>query len=211
MSHKLIAAVVATAALALPATAWSFKLEKPEMTDAGTFTFGGELDFRSLTTEIEDVDGDSEATTVGIGFNIGYLVINSLEVGARLGVRSGSGDGEADLLGFNIGAYGAFYAQWLKGNALFPYATISVDYSSVTSESEVGDTKTESNTSGPIVRGAAGIMLAIGGRTGGFMKVDIGYEYASWTTETESDGNSTDFEGTTSGPTAQLGFGLYIH
>ncbi len=210
MSRLSLAAVVALVALALPATAWSFKLEKPERTDAGTITFTGALDFSSLTTEIEDVDGDSDVTLFGVGLGVGYLVMNSLEIGGNLGVGTASGDDDSSTLGFNIGAFAAFYAQWLKGNALFPYAQLSVDYNSTSTENEIGEETVETTTSGPTIRGAAGIMLAIGGRTGGFMKVDIGYEYYSWTIESDADG-AEDIEGTTSGPSAMLGFGLYIH
>ncbi len=210
MSHKLIAAAVALAALALPATAWSFKLQKPEMTNAGTFTFGGGLNISSLTItdKLEvagmDVEAESSSTTIGIAPSIGYFVMDSLEIGVLLDYHSSSVEPEegdaVESSGFGIGAYGAYYFPWLKGNAMFPYIGASFRY---LSETPGEDTE----VSGYDIRPGVGLMLAIGSRTGGWMKLAVDYQIMSTTTELDGDEAGTR---DTSGLVVGAGFGLYL-
>lgn len=207
MSHKLLAAAVALAAFAIPATAWSFKLERPEMIKAGTFTFTGNVELASLTTADED-DNEADSSTFDLGVGVGYFVMPSLEIGLRAGYGSASDDGPAEASNFLIGAAIAYYFPWLKDNALFPYLGLTLDYASASITND--DADSEITSSGIAVRPAGGLMLAIGGRTGGFMKLDAGYLYNPVTTESKIGDISGDAETTRSGLTVGLGFGLFL-
>lgn len=208
MSHKLIAAAVALAALALPATAWSFKLERPEMIQSGTFTFGGNLSFAALTETNTPKGGDDAETSVsrfGIAPNIGYFVMDGLEIGAMLDYHQASsepdGGDKAETSGYGVGLYGAYYFNFLKDNALFPYVGVSLRYLSETPGEDL-------EVSGTDIRPGIGLMLAIGGRTGGFMKLGVDYQIMSTTAEFDGDEIGTQ---DTSGIVIGMGFGLYIH
>lgn len=208
MSHKLFAAAVAIAALALPATAWSFKLQKPEMVDAGTITFGGDLEFSSLTTttKVGDNESDSESTSFGIAPRIGYFVIDNLELGGELAYQSETskpdGGDESESSAFGIGAFVHYYFRVLEGNALYPYLGARFRYISATPGEDI-------EVSGTSIAPGAGLMLAIGSRTGGFMKLDVAYEINSLTTKV--DGVDDEAETDVSGIVVGLGFGLYLH
>lgn len=209
MANRLILSGVAAAALALPSAALAFKLQKPEFPEGGTFTFGGNLNFNSTTTEVEldGVDGSSETSTTEFGIQprIGYFVIPNLEIGVGLGYRSTTtepeGGDEVETSGFNVGLYAAYYFRFLEGNALYPYVGVGFDYFS---ETPGEDTE----VSGTDIRPGIGLALAIGSRTGGFMKLGIDYQIRSATTEFDGDEVST---ASTSGVVVGLGFGLFIH
>lgn len=207
MSKKLLAAAVALTALALPATAWSFKLQKPEMTNKGTFTFGGGLNIASLTiTDTpEGGDGaDTDSTAIGIAPNIGYFVIDSLEIGVLLDYHSASskpeGGDEVESSGFGVGLYGAYYFNFLEGNALYPYIGASFRYLSDTLGEDL-------ESSGTDIRPGIGLMMAIGSRTGGWMKLGVDYQLKSTTATFDGDDVGTQ---DTSGVVVGLGFGLYL-
>lgn len=209
MSKRLLVSGLAAAALALPSAAMAFKLQKPEFPEAGTFTFGGNLNFAATTNEreVDGVDGTSEesVTAFGIQPQIGYFVIPNLEIGVRLGYQSTTtepeeGD-EEETSGFNVGLYGAYYFRFLERNALYPYVGVAFDYFSQTPGEDTEDSGTD-------IRPGIGLALAIGSRTGGFMKLGIDYQIRSLTREFDGDEVHTD---STSGVVVGLGFGLYIH
>lgn len=210
MSKRLLVSGLAAAALALPSAAMAFKLQKPEFPEGGTFTFGGNLNFASTTTEIElegvDATGEVSTTAFGIAPQIGYFVIPNLEIGVRLGYQSTTtepkGGDESETSGFNVGLYGAYYFRFLERNALYPYVGVAFDYLSLTPEAE------DTEISGTDIRPGIGLALAIGSRTGGFMKLGIDYQIRSTTTEVDGDEASNE---STSGVVVGLGFGLYIH
>jgi hypothetical protein len=206
MANRLILSGVAAAALALPSAALAFKLQKPEFPEGGTFTFGGNLTFASVTDEPEEGDG-VDSTTFAIAPRIGYFVIPNLEIGVGLGYQSttsGEGDSEVESSGFNVGLYGAYYFRFLEGNALYPYVGVAFDYFSQTPGEDI-------ETSGTDIRPGIGLALAIGSRTGGFMKLGIDYQIRSSTTEIEVAGDTVEAESSRSGVVVGLGFGLYIH
>lgn len=204
MSKRLFVSGLAAAALALPSAAMAFKLQKPEFPEGGTFTFGGNLTFESVTDEPEEGDG-TDSTNFAIAPRIGYFVIPNLEIGVGLGYRSstsGEGESEVESSGFNVGLYGAYYFRFLERNALYPYVGVAFDYFS---DSPNDDTE----VSGTDIRPGIGLALAIGSRTGGFMKLGVDYQIRSSTVEI--DGADGEAEFSRSGVVVGLGFGLYIH
>lgn len=144
-------------------------------------------------------------TTIAIAPQIGYFVMNGLEIGALLDYHSTTtepeGGDELETSGFGIGAYVAYYFPWLEGNAMYPYIGASARYLSETPGEDIEE-------SGYDLRPGVGLMLAIGSRTGGFMKLDVAYQIRSMTTEVDGDEAGTS---DTSGLAIGLGFGLYIH
>ncbi len=210
MTKRLLIALAAAAGLVVPSAALAFKLQKPEFVEAGTFTFGGNLAFASLTTEPEEGDGSTTDTTFAIQPRIGYFVMPNLELGLGLGYQSvsseidpGAGDTtESGASGFNIGAGLAYYFNFLERNALFPYIGFAVDYATMSPDEGDASTSTISILPG------VGLALAIGSRTGGFMKLGIDYAYRM---NTFDPGEGDEIESTTSGVQVGLGFGLYIH
>lgn len=207
MPLRMITALAAAALLAVPAAAHAFKLQKPELVEAGTITFGGGLTFESLSSEPDIDNADTtDTTTIGIAPRVGYFVMPNLEVGLGLHYRSatsktGSAD-EIETSGFGVGAYGHYYFRFLEKNALYPYVGIGLDYQS----DELPDVST---TSGTDIKPGIGLALAIGSKTGGFMKLDLGYLIRSRTTSFEMDGLD-DLDVSTSGLVVGLGFGLYL-
>lgn len=137
---------------------------------------------------------------------VGYFVMPNLEVGLGLHYRSSSsktGDAdEVETSGFGVGAYGHYYFRFMEKNALYPYVGIGLDYQS----DEVPDVST---TSGTDIKPGVGLALAIGSKTGGFMKLDLGYLIRSRTVSLEIDG-ADDVDVSTSGIVVGLGFGLYL-
>lgn len=208
MSRKLLGALVAAAFLVVPATAWSFKLQKPEMTNKGTFTFGGGLNLAFLTDtiEIDGVDGDAEVSrsTIGIAPQIGYFAMDNLEIGVLLDYHSSTtepdGGDAVETSGYAVGAGVAYYFNFMEKNALYPYVGASVRYQSDTPAEDV-------TVSGTDIRPGVGLMLAVGSRTGGFMKLGLDYQILSLSTENDGDEVSTT---STSGVVVGLGFGLYL-
>lgn len=209
MTKRLLIALITAAGLVVPSAALAFKLQKPEYPEAGTFTFGGGLNLAFTTdeTELEGVDGSSESSTTAFGIapKIGYFVIPNLEIGVGFGYNSTTvepeeGD-EVESSGFNVGAFAAYYFRFLERNALYPYVGIGFDYFSQTPAEDT-------EVSGTDIRPGVGLALAIGSRTGGFMKLGIDYQIRSATTEFDGDEVSTT---STSGVVIGLGFGLYIH
>jgi len=210
MTKRLLIAIVTAAGLVVPSAALAFKLQKPEYVQAGTFTFGGNLAFSSLTTEPEEGDGESTSTNFAIQPRIGYFVMPNLELGLGLGYQSESSEVDAGVgdpiesgaSGFNIGAGLAYYFNFLERNALYPYVGINVDYASTSPDEGDASASTISILPG------VGLALAIGSRTGGFMKLGIDYAYKM---NTFDPGEGDEIESTTSGIQVGLGFGLYIH
>lgn len=206
MTKRLLIALATAAGLVVPSAALAFKLQKPEFVQAGTFTFGGDLSFYTLTEEPEEGDG-VDTSGFAVQPRIGYFVIPNLELGLGLGYKSDTTplpgtDDELERTTFNIGAELAYYFNFLERNALYPYVGIGFDYASA------GNDATDDTTSTISVLPGIGLALAIGSRTGGFMKLGIQYAYKMNTFEPET---GDDVETTTSGIQIGLGFGLYIH
>ena len=189
---KKLLVVAAALMMMVPAlsSAQGLKMTQSEFNKAGKISISGDI----LTFDnVKNEDADEGPTNMGLAPEIGYMVMDNLQVNFGLGYMSES-EGDNEMSGWMIAPGVRYYLDMLSKNNLFP----SVGASYMMGSMSAGDTDTDMSD----IRVGAGITQAMGGAQGGHMSLMLDY-----TMQTMKMG---DIEAKSAGIDVGVKFGLYF-
>lgn len=197
---KKLLVVAAALMLIVPAVsnAQGIKMTQSEFNKAGKISLSGNLvEFNNVKNE----DSDDSPSTMGVGADVGYMVIDNVQLNLGLMYMSATdgADSETKTSGYGLTIGARYYLDMLSKNNLFPSVGASYMMGSTTLETggNSGDIASSS------IKAGVGITQAMGGAQGGHLNLMIDYQM---NTTTPDGGDDVKDAGINVG----VGFGLYF-
>lgn len=154
---KRINLFIATAVLAL------FSVSAFAQTEAGKFKVGTGTAFSifsgkpstkvSAEGNSETIKADDAVTNIELGVDLGYFVIDNLSVGAKVGVKNASIDGNGSTT-WMIAPAATYYFN--TNTAIRPFVSAEVGYASMSTKSKGKKTTSTTHVGGGLHYGAFG-------------------------------------------------------
>ncbi len=194
--------LVSTALVLLCAT----NAQAKEYGDPGTISLTGTVDINSNTEDLDD-GGKTETTTLGLRPEVGFYLMEHLELLGGLELESTSskveGGDKTTTTGFgaNVGA-GYFF----EAGKMHLGPVLLLGFNTETEKDDADDS--EITTSGPGASVQLQVKTVVGG--GGLVTFGLGYDYEQLDAEFKSGGVSLKDKGTRSGPRLFLGLGVFF-
>lgn len=193
--------LVSTALLLFGATSAHAK----EYGDPGTVSITGVVDFNDTTRDLDD-GGTTKTTRIEVRPEIGFYLMEHLEVIGGLELESETEDDEGDKttktgFGVNVGA-GYFF----EAGRTHLGPVVLLGYGTETEKDDADDLET--TTSGPGASVQLQLKTVVGG--GGLITLGLGYDYDQLDLELKSGGATVKDKGTRSGPRLFIGLGVFF-
>lgn len=185
-----------------------------QFANQGQITIGGSASYTSpsVTGVSKGDEGDSAdgPSTFMIAPRVGYFVWSDdamgLEIAGELMFSRSDTDngaaGEVKTSMFSFGVDPTLYFKAMKRNGLFPFVHLGLAYALNGSETSIGDTTVESQSSGLDITPGAGFTFNIGKKRGAFIRTELNYEMTERLNEDENGLK-------TSGLALRVGFGAF--
>ena len=190
---KKLLVVAAALMMMVPAlaSAQGVQMTQSEFNKAGKIALSGNL---VMFNNVKNEDADEGPSMYGIAPNVGYMVMDNLQVNFGL-MYSSASEGDVDSSMWSVAPGVRYYLDMLSKNNLFPSVGLSYEMNSMT----IGDADA---VDGSDIRVGAGLTQAMGGAQGGFFTLMLDY-----TMQAMGEG---DAEAKSAGIDVNVGFGMYF-
>lgn len=198
---KMKTTLLSTALVLLGATSAQAK----EYGDPGTISVTGAVDFNNTTRDLDN-GGTTKTTRVQVRPEIGFYLMEHLELIGGLELESESEDDEGDkttTTGFGVNVGGGYF---FEAGRVHLGPVLLLGYGTETEKSDADDLET--TTSGPGASLQLQLKTVVGG--GGLITLGLGYDYDQLDLELKSGGATLKDKGTRSGPRLFVGLGVFF-